>query len=76
MNDYQYIQIKKHLEAGNPITQEEAREKFACWRLSHQIYKLRNEGLPIETKMITTKNSFGQRVTFAQYILGKREGEE
>ena len=45
----QYEQIKKYLEDGNKITGLDALRKFGCYRLSAVIFKLRQNGYPIET---------------------------
>ena len=45
----QYEQIKEYLEDGNKITGLDALRKFGCYRLSAVIFKLRQNGYPIET---------------------------
>lgn len=48
----QEIQILKHLQAGNSITQMDALNKFGCFRLASIIHKLRCKGYDIRTRTI------------------------
>lgn len=43
--------IKQHLIAGNEITKLDALRKFGCMNTGDVIFKLRNQGLTIETEM-------------------------
>ena len=61
-------QIKAWLEKGNPITPIMALQMFGCFRLSAQIFVLKNEyNMPIETEMVYEPN--GKR--YAKYYLKK-----
>ena len=57
-------QIEKHLLKGGKLTPLLALSKFGCFRLSARINDLRNDGYPVETRMIV-KN--GKRI--AEYSL-------
>lgn len=61
-------QIKAWLEKGNPITPIMALQMFGCFRLSGQIFVLKNEyDMNIKTEMVYEPN--GKR--YAKYYLEK-----
>lgn len=51
----QKYQILNHLQSGKKITPLEALDQFGCMRLASRISELRDEGYPIETKMMSDK---------------------
>lgn len=57
-------QIKNYLISKKSITPIQALNKFGCFRLAAVIYKLKNEGLKIQTEMI-----YNKKQQFAKYIL-------
>lgn len=59
--------ILKHLQDFGSITSWEAIKEYGCTRLSAYIYLLRKDGYIIENKNVTTKNRYGDAVTFAKY---------
>lgn len=59
--------ILKHLQDFGSITSWEAIKEYGCTRLSAYIYLLRKDGYIIENENITTKNRYGDAVTFAKY---------
>ena len=63
-------QIRNYLESGNKITGLEALHLFDCMRLADVVYKLKKDGLTIETKMIKTIT----KKWVAQYWIKKEEG--
>lgn len=67
----QYDKVLQWLKKYGTITQLEAFEKFACFRLSAIIYLLRKEGYDIETIDTKGKNRYGDTVYFATYKLKK-----
>lgn len=52
----QKYQILNHLQSGKKITPLEALDQFGCMRLASRISELRDEGYPIETKMMSDKD--------------------
>lgn len=52
----QKYQILNHLQSGKKITPLEALDQFGCMRLASRISELRDEGYPIETKMMSNKD--------------------
>lgn len=59
--------ILKHLQDFGSITSWEAIKEYGCTRLSAYIYLLRKDGYIIENENVTTKNRYGDAVTFAKY---------
>lgn len=55
-------------ENGN-ITQLQAAEEFGCWRLGARIWELKADGHKIKTDMVSWKNRYGKRISFARYSL-------
>ena len=47
--------IANYLNTGKAITPIEALNKFSCFRLAARISDLRNDGMLIKTKIISTK---------------------
>jgi hypothetical protein len=62
--DSQTALIKGWLLNGRSITQLDALNMFGCFRLAARIADLRDQGLSIDTKIVTLQN--GKRV--AMYI--------
>lgn len=46
--------IKYHLLSGREITQLEAFNRYACFRLGARIHDLRKEGMDIKKRMVKT----------------------
>lgn len=63
--------VLQYLKENNSITSLEAIEEFGATRLSAIIYNLRKEH-KITTQYETSKNRYGDSVSYARYIL---EGE-
>lgn len=61
----QKAQIRKYLKAGKRLTPLEALQMFGCFRLAAVVFTLKEEGLPIVTKIIRTDT--GKKV--AQYFI-------
>ncbi|UCE39339.1 MAG: hypothetical protein JSW00_09000 [Thermoplasmata archaeon] len=66
----QVTMIKRELEAGGKVSQLSALRDYGCMRLSHVIWKLRQNGLNIETDW---RNQRGKR--YAVYRLVSPEDE-
>lgn len=61
--------ILEYMETVGPITQLDAAREFGCYRLGARIWDLRNAGHAISKRMVTNKNRYGERVSFAEYRL-------
>lgn len=59
--------IIRHLMTEGSITAWEAIKEYGSTRLSAIIYELRKKGWRIESEMVTTKNRYGNPVTFVSY---------
>lgn len=64
----QCARILEALLNGDRITQEDARQRFNCWRLSGRIKDLRKQGVNIITN--TVKSPSGAR--FAEYYIPRQ----
>jgi hypothetical protein len=51
------------------ITQLEALHDIGCMRLASRISDLRAQGYPIGRRIKTSKNRYGESVSFAEYYL-------
>jgi hypothetical protein len=60
--------ILEALNNGDRISQETARERFNCWRLSGRIKDLRKAGINVITDMV--KSPSGAR--FAEYYIPRQ----
>lgn len=61
--------ILRHLRDFGSITQREATEEYGCQRLAARIGELRRAGYQIDRRMESSKNRYGERVTYARYTL-------
>ena len=55
-HETQKQRIKEHLLKGKSLTPLQAFKKFGSMRLSGVIFKLKKEGLPIQTEIIQVKD--------------------
>lgn len=62
--------ILLHMQTQGSITSMEAYEKYGCTRLSARIKDLRDEGHNIRTAFETSKNRYGDKVSYARYTMG------
>jgi len=61
--------VLRHLKEFGKITSYEAFREYNITRLSAKIYNLRADGYKIITTYKTTKNRYGESVTFGVYTL-------
>lgn len=65
-----YDRVENYLKENGSITSWEAIKEFGATRLSAIIYVLRNEReMNIETIYETSKNRYGDKITYAKYTL-------
>lgn len=68
----QYDRVLQHLQNNSKgLSQMQAVRLYGAYRLSAIIYDLRNNGYNISTTYKTSKNRFGDSVTYAIYKLEK-----
>lgn len=61
--------IMRHLEEVGNITQLEAMKEYGIMHLASRISELRKQGYPIYRTLETSKNRYGESVTYARYSL-------
>ena len=67
--DSQPALILNHLKSGKEITPMEALELYGCFRLGAVIYKLKDDGYKIHTRIQRYKKPSGKRGLYAVYKL-------
>lgn len=66
----QYDRVLEHLKKNSKgLSQMQAVRLYGAYRLSAIIYNLRNDGYNISTTFKTSKNRYGDSVTYAIYKL-------
>lgn len=65
--------ILQYLHDGNSITDNEARERFGCNRLSARIYDIKTLGFDIRRTFEQGVNRFGEKTRYVRYWL--KEGK-
>lgn len=61
--------IIRHIKKFGSITPVQAMKEYGIMRLSARIWDLKDKGYPIETKIETSENRFGEKVSYAKYSL-------
>lgn len=61
--------IMRHMEDYGSITSAEAISEYGIYRLASRISDLRREGVPIKREFRSSKNRYGEPVSFAAYSL-------
>lgn len=65
--------IKQHLETYGGITPMEAMMEYGIMRLGARIFDLKDQGMPIHTKMVRGRNRRGETTHYAEYTLIREE---
>lgn len=65
--------IRRHLEDYGSITALEAMKEYGIMRLGARIFELRRGGLDIGREMVSGKNRYGEKTSYAKYTLIKKE---
>lgn len=63
--------ILRYMEQYGSITALDAMREFRCMRLAARIADLKKAGVKIVKSMVTSKNVYGETVSFAEYRLEK-----
>lgn len=61
--------ILRHLKDYGRITQVDAAAEYGCYRLSARVYDLKKRGVSVGKRMRTSKNRYGEKVSYAEYFL-------
>lgn len=65
-----YDRILRHLQDCGSITSLEAIQEYGCTRLSHYIWLMRRKNnIDVKDETISTKNRYGEKVSFKKYFL-------
>ena len=69
MKSTQCEKVLEYMRRFGSITQLEALHDIGCMRLASRISDLRAQGYPISRRIKTSKNRYGETVSFAEYYL-------
>ena len=61
--------IKKYLEDGNVLTRLDSWSKLGILEAPARLTELRQDGVPIKTKMVSITNRYGEKVRIAEWSL-------
>lgn len=68
--------VIKHLKEYGSITPLEAIREYGITCLGARIWDLRDSGYEIETQTETSKNRFGDKISYTKYVLKGRAKNE
>ena len=63
--------VLRHLKTFGSITPWEAIQEYGNTRLSATIFTLKDDGIDINSEMVTGENRFGEPVRYAKYSLNE-----
>ena len=69
MKSTQCEKVLAYMRQFGSITQLQALQDIGCMRLASRISDLRNQGYAIGRRIKTSKNRYGDSVSFAEYYL-------
>ena len=69
MKSTQCEKVLEYMRQFGSITQLEALADIGCMRLASRISDLRQQGVAIGRRIKTSKNRYGDSVSFAEYYL-------
>ncbi len=69
MKASQCERILSYIEEKGSITQLDALREFGCMRLASRISDLKKQGVCIKRTMESSKNRYGETVSYARYSL-------
>lgn len=61
--------IVQYMQDNGSITSWEAMKELGCMRLASRIHDLREMGIGIEKEMVSARNRYGEKISFAKYRL-------
>ena len=61
--------VLEYMQEHGGITQLDALREFGCMRLASRVSDLKKAGFPIVKETATSKNRYGENVSFARYRL-------
>ena len=69
MKSTQCVKVLEYMMQFGSITQLQALQDIGCMRLASRISDLRSQGYAIGRRIKTSKNRYGDSVSFAEYYL-------
>lgn len=69
MKSTQCVKVLEYMRQFGSITQIQALQDIGCMRLASRISDLRSQGYAIGRRIKTSKNRYGDSVSFAEYYL-------
>lgn len=69
MKATQCERILDYIAVNGSITQLDALREFGCMRLASRISDLKRLGIPIKRKMESSKNRYGETISYARYSI-------
>lgn len=69
MKATQCERIVSYIEENGSITQLDALREFGCMRLASRISDLKRQGIPVKRTMGTSKNRYGEPISYARYTI-------
>ena len=69
MKATQCERILDYIAENGSITQLDALREFGCMRLASRISDLKRQGIPVQRKMETSKNRYGEPISYARYTI-------
>lgn len=61
--------ILDYIAENGSITQLDALREFGCMRLASRISDLKRQGIPVKRTMETSKNRYGEPISYARYSI-------
>ena len=61
--------ILDYIAENGSITSADAMREFGCMRLASRISDLKRQGIPITRTIETSKNRYGDTVSYARYTI-------
>lgn len=61
--------IVEYMKSEGSITQIDALRELGCMRLASRVSELRKAGVPIVRTLETSKNRYGEKISYARYRL-------
>lgn len=61
--------ILDYIAENGSITQIDALREFGCMRLASRISDLKRQGIPVQRTMETSKNRYGEPISYARYTI-------
>ena len=68
--------VLRHMEDFGSITSAEAVYEYGIMRLASRITDLKHRGVPVARVMETSRNRYGEPVSYARYYLEDRKNVE